>query len=157
MLHASHDAGVRRATLTYHLRFSEWRLNPPYELDQQGLGVRPGSHGRQAFGRGHGVKGLDRYAAAKPPLTPWLRPKKNVHAIQAGPSILQGNGGEGVDLSMSSIPLTRPRKRGQPRIKSGAGSLCEAKLLHRSASVSAGKPLVWLWFRSPHLRLSGRE
>jgi hypothetical protein len=30
----------------------------------------------------HGVKGLDRYAAAKPPLTPWSRPNKSVQAIQ---------------------------------------------------------------------------
>jgi hypothetical protein len=32
-------------------------------------------------------RGLDRYAAAKPPLTPWSRPNKSVHAIQAELSI----------------------------------------------------------------------
>jgi len=32
----------------------------------------------------HGVKGLDRYAVAKPPLTPWVRVQNLVaHAIQA--------------------------------------------------------------------------
>src|SRR6516162_11645143 len=33
------------------------------------------------------TSGSGHQPAAKPPLTPWLRPKKNVHAIQAGPSI----------------------------------------------------------------------
>src|SRR5262249_14718607 len=50
------------------------------------------------------VKGLDRYAAAKPPLTPWSRPKKNVHAIHAGPSTFERNVVEGSPLWTGRSP-----------------------------------------------------
>src|SRR5215475_6731867 len=36
---------------------------------------RPGSRGDSCLDADHGVKGLDRYAAAKPPLTPWSASK----------------------------------------------------------------------------------
>jgi len=29
----------------------------------------------------HGVKGRDRFAAAKPPLTPWSASNKRIHAV----------------------------------------------------------------------------
>src|SRR5215831_10331087 len=43
--------------------------------EPKGSTVRPGSRGDPFLDADHGVKGLDRYAAAKPPLTPWSASK----------------------------------------------------------------------------------
>src|SRR5262249_33302572 len=68
--------------------------------------VRPGSRGDSCLDADHGVKGLDRFAAAKPPLTPWSASKILVaHAIQA---LLQASTATSQDLCADGFVERRP-------------------------------------------------
>src|SRR5215831_764735 len=88
--------------------------------EPKGSTVRPGSRGDPFLDADHGVKGLDRYAAAKPPLTPWsasksCRPRDPGRTIDP-PQQLRNDYRSLVGQPSPATALTSPPSRRTPRL-----------------------------------------